>query len=224
MIAALVCGRAESQPFPGRNIFPLMGRPLMVYPLLAAIHSKEVTNTFLSTDDEDMAVIGQHYGAEVIKRPAKLVGANGTLEEVLEHGYKEVISRLGDDLESLVVLLANAPTVTSDLIDHGLEILRGDSKLDAVMTVSLHNEFSPSYALQLTDDGGVQPYLEPSREGTPDVYFNWRFANGLVLDEGNLGSRFTQVYAVTIGGGTLNGQAVDGRGNVASSSSTKITF
>jgi D-3-phosphoglycerate dehydrogenase len=173
MIAALICGRAENQPFPGRNTFPLLGRPLMVYPILAAIHSDEVKQAYLSTDDPGMARVARHHGAVVIDRPPELAGPSATLETVIEHGYREIVRRLGTELEALVVLLANAPTVTSGLIDQGVSSLRVNATLDAVMSVSLRNEFSPRYALTLAANGRVQSYLEesPSSGDERDAYF-----------------------------------------------------
>ncbi|MBI5032974.1 MAG: hypothetical protein HZB51_20830 [Chloroflexi bacterium] len=170
MIAALVCGRAENQPFPGRNTFPLLGRPLMVYPLLAAQHSDEITRTFLSTDDAGMARVGKHYGAEIIERPAELNAPDATLEDVIQHGYQEIKVRLGDELEALVVLLANAPTVTNGLIDQGIAILRADATLDAVMTISRRNEFHPMYAQQLSDRC-LHPFHETPPDANMDAYF-----------------------------------------------------
>lgn len=171
MIAALVCGRVNKLPFPGRNTFPLLGRPLMVYPLLAAAHSTEIGRVFLSTDDEGMAMVGRHYGAEIIDRPAHLRTATASLEGILAHGYREITRRLGGDLEALVVLLANAPTVASDLIDQSIGILRTDSSLDAVMSVSLHNKYSSRYALQLSENNRLLPHAGLSEETTRDAYF-----------------------------------------------------
>jgi len=34
-VAALVCGRLDDNRFHGRNTFPLIGRPMMVYPIPA---------------------------------------------------------------------------------------------------------------------------------------------------------------------------------------------
>lgn len=171
MIAALVCGRTEKQPFPGRNTFPLLGRPLMVYPILAATHSAEVGRVFLSTDDPGMATVGRHHGAEVIDRPPELCAATTPLEDILAHGYCEITRRLGRKLEALVVLLANAPTVTSGLIDQGTELFRADPNLDAVITVSSHHEFSPHYALRLTEEMHLRPYADLPPKGPPDAYF-----------------------------------------------------
>lgn len=171
MIAALVCGRAESDPFPGRNTFPLLGRPLMVYPILAAGHSEHVSRVFLSTDDAGMAAVGGHRGAEVIDRPADLRAATVPLERIIEHGYKEIVRRLGEELEAVVVLLANAPTVTSGMIDQGIELLRADENIDAVMSVSLHNEFRPQYALRLADNRLLRPLLDSPSADMPNAYF-----------------------------------------------------
>src|SRR2546427_921003 len=171
MIAALVCGRAENQPFPGRNTFPLLGRPLMVYPLLAAAHSAEVESVFLSTDDPGMAEVGRPSHADIIDRPPELRAADIPLERIIEHGYREITRWLSSELEALVVLLANAPTVTSGLIDQGIEIFRADPNLDAVITVSLHHEFSPHYALRLTEEKRLCPYADLQPKGPPDAYF-----------------------------------------------------
>lgn len=171
MIVALICGRAENQPFPGRNTFPLLGRPLMVYPLLAARHSAEVAHTFLSTDDAGMARVAAHHGAAVIERPPSLRAPSVPLEAIIAHAYGDITRQLGGELEALVVLLANAPTVTSDLIDQGVEMLRRDATLDAVMTVSPHNEFNPRYALRLHYDGRLQPYADVAADGAADTYF-----------------------------------------------------
>src|SRR5581483_918532 len=113
MIAALICGRADGPGFPGRNTFPLFGRPLMVYAGLAAAHAAEVDRVFVTSDDAGMKRIAAHQGFEVIERPDELSGAEVPLEAVVAHGYAEICRALGREPEAIVVLLANAPTVTS---------------------------------------------------------------------------------------------------------------
>jgi D-3-phosphoglycerate dehydrogenase / 2-oxoglutarate reductase len=173
MIIALICGRAENQPFPGRNTFPLLGRPLMVYPLLAALNSAQVDRVYLSTDDEGMARVARHTGVEVIMRQPELVDSDSVaLEEVINSSYHEIKRQIGQEPEGLVVMLANAPTVTNGLIDQAVEQLRSSSALDAVMTVSMHNEFHPRYALQLQSSGRILPYPNQPKETVNDAYFS----------------------------------------------------
>jgi D-3-phosphoglycerate dehydrogenase len=173
MIAALVCGRLDDKIFPGRNTFPLIGRPMMVYPLLAAANAKHVQHVFVSTDAAEMANVARHHHVEVIQRPPEICKPGTTLEEVLQHGYAFITKRLKNPLEALVVLLCNAPTVTSGLIDQGVEILGNNESYDAVMSVSRRNEFDPRYALQLAGGGLLEPVLPGARASAPhrDVYF-----------------------------------------------------
>lgn len=171
LIAALVCGRKERRPFPGRNTFPLLGRPLMSYPLLAALNAADRPRVFLSTDDEAMAGIARHLGAEVIDRPAELRGDDRTLEEVIAHGAGEIARREGRAPEFLIVLLANAPTVTSGMIDQALEQLRREPALDAVTSVTLRNDFSPRFALRLAADGSLKPYADAAAAPAEAAYF-----------------------------------------------------
>lgn len=171
MIVALVCGRAENQPFPGRNTFPLLGRPLMVYPILAALNSSEVDKVYLSTDDAGMARVARHTGAEVIERKNNTDNDFVTLEQVIQNGYEEIKNRFDQPIEALVVMIANAPTVTDKLINQGVEILRSQPELDAVISVSKHNEYHPHLALQLTQTGLLKEYKGVAETSKTDAYF-----------------------------------------------------
>lgn len=172
MIAALICGRADGPRFPSRNTFPLFGRPLMLYASLAALHASEVQHVFLTSDDEGMKRVARHHGITPIDRPATLTGDAVPLEDVVRHGYDEIRAALGQDLEALVVLLANAPTVTSEQIDQGVRMLRADATLQAVISASAHDEFHPSYALCITGDGHLRRHVAASTADRAEpVYF-----------------------------------------------------
>lgn len=172
-VAALICGRLDDDRFPGRNTFPLLGRPMMAYPILAARHGKYVDQIFVTTDAPSIARVARHHGVEIIERPPELSGADVSLEAILAHGYDTIVRNLGTELDALVVLLCNAPTVTGGLIDQGIEMLLNGPTLDGVMSVSLHNEFHPSYAMQLGDQGRLIPHAEVAQEaaGLRDAYF-----------------------------------------------------
>ena len=81
MIAALLLGRKGSMGFPGKNTFPVLGRPLCLYPLLAAHHAKHVDRVYVSTDDEEIMDIAGSNGAEIIVRPPELATKEALGEE-----------------------------------------------------------------------------------------------------------------------------------------------
>ena len=59
MINAILIGRGGSTGLPGKNIMKILGRPLMHYPILAALNSKYINNVYLSTDDNEIAKEGK---------------------------------------------------------------------------------------------------------------------------------------------------------------------
>jgi len=181
-VVALLLGRKGSIGLPGKNLRQVLGRPLVAYPLLAAQASVHMDRIFVSTDDPEIAAIGVEHGAEVIDRPPELCTPETLGEDAYKHGYEIIRERLGEEIEMLVLLFANAPTVSGELIDRGVETLRADPALDSAVTVSRYNMWSPLRARQLTPDGTLVPFvpfetfgdpatLNCDRDSQGDVYF-----------------------------------------------------
>ncbi|MBM4328874.1 MAG: cytidylyltransferase [Deltaproteobacteria bacterium] len=169
-IAALLLGRGGSTGFPGKNLYPILGRPLMAYPLLAARASRYVDRTYVSTDSEEIMEVGRSYGAEIIVRPPELCTSQALGEDAFVHGYrviKEQLAEEGRSIEFMVLLFANAATITGDLIDEGIEKLRADSTLDSAVTVSRYNMWSPLRARKLDSDGCLRPFVPFETFGDP---------------------------------------------------------
>ena len=158
MIVALIAGQEEDKKFPGRNIFPLLGRPMMVYPILAAQHAEEVDRIFVTTDSPTIERVAAGLGVAALPRSPQVSGPSVQLTDVVVEASAQAAKTVGRTPEAIVLLLCNAPTVTGGLIDHGVEILRKDPSLDAVVSVSVHNEFHPSYALRMGEGGLLRPY------------------------------------------------------------------
>src|SRR3989442_10403907 len=173
MVIAIVAGQQEDKKFPGRNTFPLLGRPMMVYPLLAALHAKQVDQVFLPTDSPTMERIADGLGVSVLHRSPEMSGPSVPLADVVLEAVAQASKSLDAELEAVVLLLCNAPTVTSGLIDHGVEIIRDDPTLDAVISASLHNEFHPSYALRIGEGGLLRSHASDENGGRKkeDAYF-----------------------------------------------------
>jgi hypothetical protein len=170
LIAALMIGRAGSSGFPNKNFFPILGRPLAAYPLMAASASKHVGRLYVSTDSPEIMAIGRQYGAELIERPHELATKAALGEHVFVHGYQEIRRRLageGESLELVVLLFANAATLTAAQIDAGIEALRADPTLDSAVTVSEYNMWSPLRARKVGPDGCLHPFVPFETFGDP---------------------------------------------------------
>ncbi|MEB9895021.1 hypothetical protein P4K96_16145 [Bacillus cereus] len=152
-------GRKGSRGVPGKNVMRILGRPLMSYPILAAKNSKHVGPIFISTDWDEIARVGMEYGASIIDRPADLCTDKALVEDVVVHGYHEIVKELGT-IEMMVLLFCNSATITPGIIDKGIEQLRQDSTADSALTVSLYNEYSPVRAKKINKIGYLEPYID----------------------------------------------------------------
>jgi len=170
IICALVIGRKGSVAFPGKNIYPVLGRPLVSYPLSAAKESAHVKRTFVSTDCPEIMTLAKEHGAELIERPPELATKQALGEDVFAHGYYEIkrlLAEEGKRVELIVLLFANAATLNGELIDKGIEILRNDETFDSAVTTSIYNMWSPLRARKLSADGSLHPMVPFETFGDP---------------------------------------------------------
>ena len=170
MIVALLIGREGSQGFPGKNVKPILGRELMVYPLLAAKNSKYVERVYVSTDSEKIKEISRKYGAEVIDRPAELCTKTALGQDVFVHGYqliRDELKKEGKEIELIALLHCNAPTVLASQIDEGVKTLREHPEHDSVVTVGKYNMYHPNRMRRINKDGLIEPFVPFEAFGDP---------------------------------------------------------
>ena len=170
MIAALMLGRKGSTGFPGKNLYPILGRPLMVYPLLGAQHARLVDRIYVSTDDADIMAISREHGAEIIVRPPELATPDALGEDAFVHGYRVIrdqAAQAGRQVELMVLLFCNTATVLAQTLDAGIEILQAHPEYDSAVTVSRYNMWSPLRARKIGEDGLLHPFVPFETFGDP---------------------------------------------------------
>lgn len=69
---AFVFARGGSKGLPGKNIKPLLGKPLIHYAIETAIACPSISHVFVSTDDKEIAKCATIAGATIIPRPKNL--------------------------------------------------------------------------------------------------------------------------------------------------------
>ena len=172
MIVALIIGREHSVGFPGKNIYLVLGRPLLEYPLLAVKNARTVDTLYISTDSPKIKEIGKKYGAEIIDRPPELCTDSALGEDVFVHGYhfiKDALKRGGEkkEIELMVLLHCNSPTILPEMIDEGVKVLQKNMDFDSAVTVSRYNMWSPLRARKIGDDGLLHPFVPFEVFGNP---------------------------------------------------------
>lgn len=170
MICALLLGREGSSGFPGKNIYPVLGRPLAAYPMMVALSCPNVQRLYVSTDSPALKEIGLKLGARIIERPAHLASKQALGEHAYVHGYqviRDLLAREREKLELLVLLFANAATVTPGIIEDGIRVLRAKPEVDSAVTVSCYNMWSPLRARKINGAGLLDPFVPFETFGDP---------------------------------------------------------
>ncbi len=165
MICALVIGKHKSMGCPGKNVRPVLNRPMVEYTFIAAKHSRYIDKIFTSTDSPNIAEVGKRYNAEWIERPAYLATPEALTEDALEHALIEMEKRIGESIEFIVLMFANAPTIPVGRIDEAIELLRSNPDLDSAFTVCKFNMWAPLRARKVDADGLIQPYVDLEKLG-----------------------------------------------------------
>lgn len=67
-VVAITIARGGSRRIPRKNTLPFAGKPLVEWSIIQSVCSHLITDTYLSTDDEEIAEIGRRAGARIIWR------------------------------------------------------------------------------------------------------------------------------------------------------------
>lgn len=181
MIVAILMGRKGSKGFPGKNLYLVLGKPLAYYPMKAAKGCPEIDKIYLSTNDKQLMELADENGVEIINRPPELCTDESLGEHVYVHAYKTVKERTEDrglrtewkrqnkkvDIEFVVLLMCNAPTITSKTISEGIKVLREHPEYDSAVTVSKYNMWSPLRARKIGEGGLLHPFVPFETFGNP---------------------------------------------------------
>lgn len=137
---AIIPARGGSKGLPRKNILPLSGEPLIVHSIQQALASRQISATYVTTDDSEIADISSAAGAEVILRPDDLSGDKATSESALLH----VLSQIeGDGIimpHAVVFLQCTSPVRPNNDIDRAIDRFR-DARADSLLSVVENHRF-----------------------------------------------------------------------------------
>ena len=116
--------RGGSKGIPKKNIIDLNKEPLISYTIKTSLMSK-VSETWVSTDDQEIANISDNLGASILWRPPNLSIDTSQSEEALLHFADNV------DFDILVFIQPTSPLLEYKYINKGLTMM---DKYDSVFS------------------------------------------------------------------------------------------
>lgn len=123
MKIALIPARGGSKRIPRKNVRHFCGKPLIAYSILAARNSGLFDHVIVSTDDEEISAIANHYGAQTpFVRPDELANDYATTVPVVKHAVQWVQEHFGS-VDHVCCIYATAPFIQVNAIRNAYEML-----------------------------------------------------------------------------------------------------
>ncbi len=133
-IVAIIPARGESKRIPRKNVLPFAGIPLIAHSILHASGARLVDRVYVTTDDEEIKKVAEHYGASVIDRPKEFSGDRSTSEDALKHALGVIKENDSINPDYVVFLQCTSPLREDDDIDNAIEKIR-NGKADSLFSV-----------------------------------------------------------------------------------------
>jgi CMP-N-acetylneuraminic acid synthetase len=147
---AFVFARGGTKGVPGKNIRPLVGKPLLAYSIQMAQSIDRIDDVFVSSDDERIQKIALQYGAKVVERPSELAKDDSPEWLAWQHAIESVQASAGP-FDRMISLPTTAPLRNKDDVENCLDALEKD--VDFVITAS-ESERSPWFNMVKLDEFG----------------------------------------------------------------------
>ena len=157
-IAALLTGRGNNT-LKDKNVLPVLGKPLLYYPAMAAKTCNLITDFYVSSDDEKILKAAADCGYKKIVRPVELAAPTSQHVDAIRHALG-VMKQDGVEPDILVVLLANSGIVKTEWIEESITQLLKDEALSASVPVLLEMDNHPYRSKRLREDGCLDTWFD----------------------------------------------------------------
>jgi CMP-N,N'-diacetyllegionaminic acid synthase len=168
-----VCARGGSTGLPGKNIRPLLGKPLIAYTIEQGLACPGIDGVYVSTDSPEIAAVARQFGATVpFLRPAELASSTAPKIPVIRHLVSEV-ERLRGPVDVIVDLDPTSPL--RDIGDIGACLAMLDEETDVVIT-AYESDKNPYFNMVEYDPEGRVRLVKSTgsefggRQAAPKVY------------------------------------------------------
>ncbi|HVJ50741.1 acylneuraminate cytidylyltransferase family protein [Desulfitobacterium sp.] len=175
-ILGIIPARGGSKGIPRKNIKQLGDKPLIAWTIESALKANCLDRLVLSTEDEEIAILGKEYSCEVpFKRPAELAGDNTPGIEPVLHAI-DWLSEHEDYRSDYVMLLQpTSPFRTHQQILEATKIVSSKDFEDCDSLVSVViPEHPPQWMYTVNEEGYMKPLLSenliPRRQELTTTY------------------------------------------------------
>jgi N-acylneuraminate cytidylyltransferase len=161
MKIAIIPARGGSKRIPRKNIKDFCGKPMLGWSIEAAREAKVFDRIYVSTDDQEIADIATHFGAECpFLRPPSLSDDFTGTSAVVKHALAWTLENVGE-VDYVCTLYPTAPFVQPDDLAEALQRLQASDKQIAFSVTSF--PFPIQRALRIDEAGNIAMFQPEHR-------------------------------------------------------------
>ena len=133
-ILVVIPARGGSKGIPRKNVRLLDGQPLISYSINVAKSSEYVDDVVITTDDSEIALLSEKFGASVIRRSEELSTDETPLDPVVYDAMVQKEKLAFDEYDLVITLQPTSPLIKTSTLDQVIEKFE-DFAIDSVITV-----------------------------------------------------------------------------------------
>lgn len=173
----IIPARGGSKGIPGKNLAPLLGKPLIQWTIEASKGSNRLSNIVLSSDDDEIIAVARKAGIDVpFKRPHGLASDDALVIDVITHTLEWLRKNRQAEYDYVCLIQPTAPLTIAEDYDSAIK-LAIENNADTVISIRSSGSFHPAYMCLLEENDRVKWYVEnppwgsmPRRQDLPPVH------------------------------------------------------
>ena len=168
-VIAIIPARGGSKGVPGKNKTLIDGKPLISYTVEAALQSKLLLQTWVSSDDPEILELARQYPSiQIHKRDSSLATDQSPVADTVAKIIKET------DCDAVMLLQPTAPIRTGKDIDAAIDLLETSPETNSVISVVAMTDIHPARMYWKKENllSSILPEFEQvRRQDIPPAYY-----------------------------------------------------
>ncbi|MFT5926926.1 MAG: CMP-N,N'-diacetyllegionaminic acid synthase [Candidatus Azotimanducaceae bacterium] len=136
---AIIPARGGSKGIPRKNIYPMLGKPLIAWSIEQALKCDGIDSVWVTSDSDEILSVAEEYGASPLVRSAEIAGDLATSESAWIDALNQIESS-GVDVSVLVGMQATSPVRESSDLKGALEKFKSGG-YDSLLSVTLVEDY-----------------------------------------------------------------------------------
>ncbi len=152
MKLCVIPARGGSKRIPRKNIKPFFGKPMLAYPIQAALQSGLFDAVVVSTEDAEIAEVARSYGALPLARPSQLADDFTPTVPVIADAIHQLVNT---QIQQVCCIYPCTPLLTSETLIKAHQLLTEVEQPYVFPVVSF--PAAPQLALKRSQSGSMVP-------------------------------------------------------------------